>query len=122
MKKIFKENKYKNKKQPRVIGGKIVWFDSIKEAERYDDLYLLEKAKKISNLEIQPEFELIPTFDYRGKTMRGVKYIADFKYNIGNKTVVEDVKSEFTAKDKTYRVKIKLFLLMYGKDIDFKEV
>jgi hypothetical protein len=115
-------SKNRNIRTARLLNGETIWFDSKKEANRYDRLLIELKSGKIQNLILQPEFELIPTFDYRGKTMRGVKYIADFKYNIGNKTVVEDVKSEFTAKDKTYRVKIKLFLLMYGKDMDFKEV
>ena len=51
-----------------------------------------------------------------------VKYVADFKYIQNDKTIVEDVKSDFTSKDKTYRVKIKWFLSIYGKEINFKEI
>ena len=52
MKKLFeqKQNKFKNKKESRIINKEIVWFDSKREAKRYDDLYLLLKANKISNL------------------------------------------------------------------------
>ena len=86
------------------------------------ELKLLEKAGLIRELELQPAFLLIPTFKKNGKTYRKTTYIADFKYfdvELG-KYIVEDVKSPATAKDKVYRLKIKM--LLYQHDIDFKEV
>lgn len=124
MKNIFedKPNKYKNKKESRIINKEIVWFDSKREAKRYDDLYLLLKANKISSLILQPEFLLMDTQRHNSITYPKVKYVADFKYIQNDKTIVEDVKSDFTSKDKTYRVKIKWFLSLYGKEINFKEI
>ena len=48
--------KYGNRKA--VIDG--ITFDSKKEAQRYTELKLLEKAGKITGLQLQREFELIP--------------------------------------------------------------
>lgn len=50
-------------------------------------------------------------------------YKADFKYfdNEKGKYIVEDVKSPITAKDKVYRLKIKMLLTKYP-DIEFVEV
>ena len=124
MKNIFedKPNKYKNKKESRIRNKEIVWFDSKREAKRYDELYLLLKANKISSLVLQPEFLLMDTQRHNSITYPKVKYVADFKYIQNNKAIVEDVKSDFTSKDKTYRVKIKWFLSLYGKEINFKEI
>ena len=49
-------NKYRNIKT-EVDGIK---FDSKREAQRYQELKLLEKGGVISNLELQPKFELLP--------------------------------------------------------------
>ena len=87
--------------------------DSRKEANRWCELTLLERAGKISNLQRQVPFELIPaqyeSFERYGKNGKRLKdgkrcieksvvYIADFVYNEGGKKVVEDVKSEATKK------------------------
>ena len=117
-----KQNKFKNKKESRIINKDTVWFDSKREAKRYDELYLLLKTKRISNLMLQPEFLLMDTQRHNSITYPKVKYVADFKYIQNDKTIVEDVKSDFTSKDKTYRVKIKWFLSLYGKEINFKEI
>ena len=45
-------NKYRNKKT--VIDG--IRFDSKREAERYSELKLMEKANMISGLQLQPVF------------------------------------------------------------------
>lgn len=113
----YKINKYHNKK---VYAYGRNW-DSKKELARYEQLRLLEKAKVISNLEIQPKFLLIDTIRYNGKTYSKTYYIADFKYIQDGQEVVEDVKSEATRKDKVYRLKIKLFLSKYSY-ILFKEI
>lgn len=117
-----KQNKYKNKKESRIINKTITWFDSKKEAKRFDELYLLLKAKKIEELILQPKYLLMDTQRHGNITYPKVTWSGDFKYKQNGKIIVEDVKSDATAKDKTYRVKIKWFLSLYGKDIEFREI
>jgi len=54
-------SKHGNIKTFRIINGKKVTFDSQKEAKRFDCLYALAKAKKISQLTIQPKYLLVET-------------------------------------------------------------
>ena len=97
-------NKYKNK----ITYIDNIKFDSKKEANRYTELKLLEKAGLINNLVLQPQFELIPTVRKNGRTYRRTKYIADFMYFSveEDKTIVEDVKG---YKTDVFRLKEKLF-------------
>ncbi|MBQ6570642.1 MAG: DUF1064 domain-containing protein [Clostridia bacterium] len=106
--------KYHNKKT--VLDG--ITFDSKKEAERYAELRLLERAGEIRNLRRQVRFQLVPK-QYDGKKCveREVTYIADFVYGQDGKTVVEDTKG---VKTKDYIIKRKLMLQKYG--IRIKEV
>lgn len=104
-----KKSKYGN--QRTIIEG--IPFDSKKEAARYCDLLLLQKAGKIRSLQLQVEFVLQSCY-----------YFADFVYqekvevflthsgpmSIEWKTVVEDVKSPATRKDKMYRLKKKMMM------------
>lgn len=126
-------NKLGNKKV--VVDG--IEFDSKREAVRYSELKLMERAKLISNLELQKEFELIPsqrepdTVGKRGEIIKGkvierpVKYIADFAY-LDNRTgqlVVEDSKGYRNPASTEYAkfvIKRKLMLYKYG--IRVKEV
>ena len=110
-------NKYRNKKV--IYNG--TKYDSKKETRRAVQLKLMEKAGLISNLQMQVPYLLIDTIRYKGKTYPKTQYYADFQYIENGKVVVEDVKSEITKKDKTYRLKIKLLLSKY-KEIDFREV
>ena len=97
-------------------------FDSRKEARRYKELKLLERAGEIKNLQLQPRFTLQESFKYQGKTERKIEYVADFMYEEKDgQVVVEDVKSEPT-KTPLYRVKRKLFLKRYGDKYKFIEV
>lgn len=96
-------------------------FDSMKEASRWEQLRLLQRAGKISDLERQVKFVLIPAQrDERGKLVeREVSYKADFVYHdveTGEK-VVEDVKG---MKLDTYKIKRKLMLWVHK--IRIKEV
>lgn len=111
-------SKYKNKKT--VVDGHK--FDSMKEARRYGELKLLERAGKIKDLELQPKFELIPTIRTKTETLRKVSYIADFKYYDMDteRVIVEDVKSKAT-KTNVYLLKKRLFLVKYPQ-YDFREV
>ncbi len=117
-----KKSKYKSKKT--TIDG--IVFHSEKEATRYTELKLLQRLGKISDLELQKEFVLIPsqreasTFNSKGKEIKGkviekkCSYYADFCYKdeIGN-YVVEDTKSgNFRTTD--YVIKRKLMLFIHG--------
>lgn len=114
--------KYNNKKTTRVVSGEIVEFDSKHEAHRFDELYLLLKAKKISDLVLQPYYLLMDTQKHNGTTYPKVSYSPDFKYMKDGELIVEDAKSEATKKDKAYRVKVKWFISLYGKELIFNEV
>ena len=111
-------NKYGNKK----ITIDNITFDSKKEAGRYANLKLLLRAGKIRDLQIQPEFVILPPFtDVYGKKHAGVKYIADFSYwEIDNPgpCIVEDVKGALTD---VYKLKLKFFLHQYPHFI-FREI
>lgn len=107
---IYNWTKYNNKKIT-VDGQK---FDSKKEASRYRDLRLLEKAGAIHDLRMQVKFTLIPAQrdEATGKVVeRECSYKADFVYEEDGKTVVEDVKGFRT---KEYVIKRKLMLWRYG--------
>ena len=132
-------NKYRNKKI--VYDG--ITFDSVKEQNRYSQLKLLVRAGRISHLELQKPFELIPAqyeqvptgeIYQRGvhkgeaKTRKiciekAVVYIADFAYIENDTQIVEDVKGyrdpSSTAYAK-YVIKRKLMLHKYG--IKIREV
>lgn len=84
-------NKYNNHKT--IVDG--IKFDSIREAERYQELKLLEEAGEISHLELQPVVVLQDKFIYQGKTIRAITYRADFAYfdRRVNRGVIEDVKA-----------------------------
>ena len=109
-------NKYKNKKV--VVDG--IEFDSKKEANRYKELKLLEKAGEIKDLELQKVFELIPSFKKNGKAYRKTTYKVDFSYfdTREGKYKVEDVKG---FKTDVYKLKKKLFEYKF-KELDLKEV
>lgn len=125
-------SKYKAKKV-EVDGIK---FDSQKEAARYKELKLLEKAGKIKNLQLQVPFVLIPAqyetvISYTPKTHKEKKvkklvegqwrYISDFVYTKDDEIIVEDVKgykkgqayAQFVAKRKA---------MLYFHGIRVKEV
>lgn len=111
-------------------------YDSIKEYRRHDELKLLERAGKISGLQRQVKFVLIPTqreickevfkkgknkgLPKPGKALESeVAYYADFVYWQDGKRVVEDVKSPAT-KTAMYILKRKLLLYVHG--IRIKEI
>lgn len=101
------KSKYNNVKV-EVDGEK---FDSKKEAARYGQLLLLERAGNISSLKRQVSFDL------KVNSELICKYVADFVYNVGSNEVVEDVKSEMTKKLAVYRIKKKLMKAIHGIEI-----
>jgi hypothetical protein len=79
--------------EPVVIDG--IRFASKKEGARYAELKLLEKAREISGLEIQPSFTLQANgLPLQYDSGRKAVYRADFAYYCHRKVkrVVEDVK------------------------------
>ena len=109
---MYYQNKYKNKKT--IIDG--IEFDSKAEAKRFCELRLLEKARKIKDLTLQPCFILQPSFKKNGKTYRKIEYIADFQYEENGKIIIEDVKGMET---KEFKIKRKLFEYKYP-DLEIK--
>lgn len=125
-----KSNKYNNTKV--TVDGES--FDSKKEARRYCELKLLERAGEIINLERQVKYILIPaqyeSYDRYGKKGQPLKqgqrllekecsYVADFKYQDAHtgELIVEDTKG---VRTKDYIIKRKLMLKEFG--IKIKEI
>lgn len=106
-------SKYHNKRT--TING--ITFDSRKEAQRYSELCLMQRAGKIKDLRRQVRYEIVPKV---GKE-RATYYVADFVYaeKQGDiwQTVVEDTKG---VKTDVYRLKRKLMLWRHG--IEIREV
>lgn len=96
-------NKYRN--QPVTVDGH--YFPSKREAGRYQELRLLEKAGKIRNLQIQVRFPLVVN------EMPCGHYIADFVYAMDGRKIVEDVKSPPT-RTALYELKKKLMLAIHN--------
>jgi len=106
-------SKYRNVKT--VVDG--ITFDSKREADRYCELKLLQRAGKITDLRLQVPFELQPAFTVNGKKVRPIHYIADFVYKENGQYIVEDAKGHRT---KEYMLKRKMYAYKYGREI--KEV
>ena len=92
-------------------------FDSKKEGARYFELLMLQKAGKISNLELQKKFEICPK-KYANKRAR--YYVADFVYNENGQKIIEDVKSPITRKNPVYSLKKALIQVNYP-EFQFRE-
>ena len=103
--------KYHNKKT--VADG--IKFDSKLEAERYSQLKMMERAGVIRDLELQPEYELIPSFKKNGKTWLRTLYKADFRYILAedDSYIIEDVKGSTSVITDVFRLKQKLFEYKY---------
>ena len=115
----MKRAKYGNKKC-QYMG---IVFDSKHEMERYRELYLLERAGEISDLQTQVPYLLIPPqfddavaveladLDKKKKPKlleRKCEYVADFVYrDADGRLVVEDAKG---VRTKEYLIKRKLML------------
>ena len=129
-------NKYGARKVRDPITGDV--FDSQKEYNQWRVLRLLEQAGKISNLERQVKFELIPsqrkdsTEVYKAGPQKGLPkpgeviekpctYIADFVYIENGQKIVEDTKGcKKGAAYDLFVIKRKLMLWVHG--IKVKEI
>jgi len=91
-----KQGRVKNA-QPTIVDG--IRFHSKREARRWGELQLLERAGEISSLERQVNIELLGRDDFvRTPTGRAMKYVADFRYwdRRANAWVIEDSKGHET--------------------------
>lgn len=94
-------------------------FDSIAEMEYYKVLKLQEAASEISDLELQPRFELRPAFrDATGRRHAPMFYVADFGFKERGRLVAVDIKGARTA---VYLLKRDLFLFHFPH-IEFREI
>ena len=104
-------NKYNAKKT--IVDG--IEFASKREANRYFELKLLQRAGEIKNLQLQVKYELQPGYELKDKKIRPIYYIADFVYTRNGQVVVEDTKGFRT---KEYQLKKKLFEYKYKIKIE----
>jgi len=99
-------------------------FQSKKEANRYSELLLLEKAGEIFDLKCQVPYVVSDAIEWtsESKNLASIKYVLDFEYKVkgenGLRVVCEDVKG---AKLRIYILKRSLFLNRYP-EIQFVEV
>lgn len=94
---------HKYKAQKTEIDG--VTFASKAEAKRYFELKLLERAKEIFNLELQPKYDLVVNGDLV------CRFIPDFRYKTKEgRLVIEDAKGVRTP---VYSIKKKLFQALF---------
>lgn len=107
----------KYRAQPTMSHG--IRFHSKREAARYAELLLLEKAGEISDLTLQPAFDLKVVGGFVKDIITTIgKYSADFRYfdYSSNTWVIEDVKSPPT-KTPIYRWKVKHLKAQYGIEV-----
>ena len=97
-------------------------FDSRAEANRYRELVMMLKAGIVTDIECQPVFVLQDKFKKHSKTIREIKYIADFKVTYADGHVeIEDVKSGPSFRTEKYLLKKKLFDYKY-RDLTIREI
>lgn len=103
-------NKFKAKKIK--VDGMV--FDSKREYKRFLYLLELEKEEKITHLDRQVKFELLP----KQKGERAITYLADFVYVDNGVLVVEDVKSKITKKQTDYILKRKMIKYFWINNLE----
>lgn len=127
-KKGFKREKGKKYNNTKVEFDNIK-FDSKREMRRYLVLKEAQERGVITDLELQPKYELIPAIreEYikhlktkdkvETRTVQlAITYTADFRYKKDGVTVVEDVKASpnMAALDKAFLLKEKMFRYFFG--------
>lgn len=105
-------SKYRNIKT--VVDG--ITFDSKREAARWQELKLLERAGHVRGLERQVSYELAPgvKFDGAKRKQPALRLIVDFAYNEGDRRVLEDVKGVVTT---AFTIKRHLLKHLTGLDV-----
>lgn len=129
-------NKYGARKVTDPDTGDV--FDSKHEYRRWCELRLLERAGKITDLNRQVKYVLIPaqredsTEVYKAGPQKGMPkpgaviekactYVADFVYFENGKQVVEDAKGHKAVITETFKIKKKLMLWVHNIRIRIKE-
>lgn len=104
--------------------GTLMHFDSKREARRYMDLWLMQRSGEIANLRTQVKYPLLPKqVRSDGTKERAIDYVADFVYQQGGETVVEDSKGFRDTSSAAYRVFVmKRKMMLYFHGITVREV
>lgn len=104
--------KYRNHKT--VIDG--ITFDSKREAARWRELTLLEKAGYIRGLSRQVSYELAPGVKFEGakRAQPPLRLIVDFQYTHKDRLVLEDVKGVVTT---AFTIKRHFLLAVHGLNL-----
>jgi hypothetical protein len=97
-----------------------ITFSSKKEAMRYQELLVLQRAGIVTRIECQPKFIILDTFKKKGKKWPARHYIADFRvtYADGHQEI-EDVKGRYMTE--VFRLKWAFFEARYP-DLELKIV
>lgn len=109
----MKRRKYGNK--PTIVDG--IKFDSAREAKRWQELKLLERAGHICALQRQVVYCLAQSVKIAGEKRARpmMRYTADFVYMNGHaRPVVEDAKG---FSDKAFRMRQHLMKSVHGIDV-----
>lgn len=104
------KSRYATAKRVQVDGH---WFQSQREANRYCELKMLERSGEISDLELQPRFDLVVNGQKIGFWKGDFRYFSRPSNNARGEYVVEDVKSSGTRKEPMHRIKVKLVEALY---------
>ena len=96
-------------KEKRTVDG--IVFASKWEGEAYSLLKVLLGRKKFT---LQPTYELQPSFKFEGKTIRAVKYVADFHIKTKTEEYILDTKGMETD---VFKLKEKMFKHKFKKSI-----
>lgn len=92
-----------------------ICFDSRMEAEYYLKLKEDKENGLIKDFELQPVFELQESFKMGKKTIRSIKYIADFRViNLDGSSYIVDIKGFETA---DFKIKKKIYLYMFKEPL-----
>jgi len=98
----------KTKECVRCDSKELDYFSSQAEAKRYNELALLQRCGEISQLEMQPVFEI------KIDDIHITNYRADFSYIEDDEEVIEDVKG---AQTEVFRLKKRMVEAAYGVKI-----
>lgn len=106
--------KYRNTKT--VVDG--ITFDSKREAARWTELRLLERAGHVRDLERQVVYELAPSVKFEGarRAQPALRLIVDFRYTDVRacRVVLEDVKGVITT---AFTIKRHLLKALRGLEV-----
>jgi hypothetical protein len=98
-----------------VVDG--ITFASAKEGRRYQELRLLEQAGEITDLQVQPEFELAPPVVLNGRRKPALRFHGDFSYWENGARVIEDVKGGGATVTEAYRIRKHLMKHEFGIEV-----